>query len=81
MTIQVTAEDISNGKPHRTSWCPVALAFRRATGGISSVSVNLKSARQFDSHHKGWDLPPEATNFIKRFDAGLPVEPFEFEVK
>lgn len=79
MTIQVTAEDISLGIRGRTSRCPVALAFNRTGCSTSFVIVTPKLAREYQSH-RCWELPPEATDFIKRFDAGLPVEPFEFEV-
>ncbi len=87
--IEVTADDIANGKPYECVRCPIALAMKRA--GIDQVAVgdrffcfgpggpedpnSLDDARE---HHV---LPPEAGRFVDRFDSLQPVEPFSFNVE
>ena len=81
MLIEVTDDDIANGKPMQEGFCPVALAMRRI--GLEDVHVG--------GHGVGFRVPgrervikflmPSVRNFIKRFDeyeCGL--EPFSFEL-
>lgn len=76
MKIQVTAEDIANGRRSDCHNCPVSLAWNRVMGGDYKVGLGVivqNSCILF------W-LPKIAQKFIFDFDAGRPVEPFEFEV-
>ncbi len=77
MTIQVTAEDIAMGTRGWAYYCPIALAWKRQSGHRAAVSAgSLK-----DTHTLQWhSLPRSAQRFIKAFDNGKPVEPFEFKI-
>lgn len=77
----ITQDDIDNGVMSNPCECPIARAAQREFHGCS-VSVagcirvhNVKSAIT-----TCYDLTPEASVFIKRFDLGQLVEPFEFEL-
>jgi hypothetical protein len=76
MTIQVTQEDISNGRRASCTDCPIALGLDRSLGfrcdGVGSLFAQISG--------EDIALPPNALNFLNRFDAGLPVQPFEFEL-
>lgn len=58
--------------------CPIAHAFLRQFK-LGNVMVTQVCVWDLDNP-KGWNLPREATNFIKRFDGGLPVAPITFQV-
>ena len=86
--VEVMQEDIDNGAISNES-CPIALAFRRATGALHTVSVDcfridaLDTATSDDfpvSHFVFYPLPPEASQFVTSFDSHQPVRPFSFEV-
>jgi hypothetical protein len=81
--IEVTAADIRKarrlqrkGEESLAEICPIALAARRAFGGEAWVSgvINVISSRIFS-------MPEEAHQFIRDFDNGFKVLPFEFECK
>ena len=77
MKIDVTAEDISQGKKSSPCNCPVALALGRATE--RGVSVGSRGFCFFDEILDR-DLPDEVVKFIFAYDRNKPVEPFSFEV-
>ena len=83
MKIRVTREDIDNGEAGDCDRCPVALALLRHTNadevtvGNCGVDIFHDSGLVVDY---GVDLPEVARDFIKKFDTGRDVEPFEFEV-
>lgn len=82
MKIEVTAEDIARGKRGNACHCPIALAAERA--GMRHVKVDLDSiGEKFTGGCWGrWSyLPVDACEFVDRFDKGLPVEPFAFEIE
>lgn len=97
VTVEVTAEDIAKGRPNRCGECPVALALRRATGQKLYVndqgewhddenggeySENFVVSTSLDTREHGApSLPEDAQAFVRRIDAGLPVEPFTFTVE
>jgi hypothetical protein len=68
--VEVTAEDIANGKPGEASCCPIALAIRRAVEdyGVESVRVTRRYAR-IDGDKA--DMPPAGFDFVRYFDAAL----------
>jgi hypothetical protein len=76
MIIQVTKDDIKNGKRLNDCQCPIALAFKR--NGFESVKVtrHFVELEGFD-----FELPFEAENFVKDFDNKKNVEPFQFKVE
>ena len=81
MRIQVTPEDIKNGKPGCGNECPLALAINRKSGRKAYVGVG---AVYFDGD--GVDtptywLPYEAVKFLWDFDRNRPVEPGAFELR
>ena len=77
MKIQVTQEDIDRGIAGSCGRCPITLAIRRATSKNYYTGVE-------DVFHMDYGpvirLPFEAIKFIKNFDSGNEVKPFEFEV-
>jgi hypothetical protein len=88
MLVSVTAKDIAAGLRADCGECPIALAMRRATGMTENrftaayVAVTGDRAtlcRGKRKPHEDWRLPQEAVSFQRAFDAGRPVEPFEFE--
>lgn len=75
MKIEVTQEDIDEGVAGDCEACPIAQAGFRAT--LSHTQVMGKRIRLYGVWR---DLPPEAINFVLRFDNGGLVTPFSFEV-
>lgn len=76
MKIQVTQADIANGMRGNRKACPIARAVIRASS-LSTASVTQSYIRR--GRRKDF-TPAEARIFIRAFDAGQPVEPFEFEL-
>lgn len=77
-TIDVTAEDIENGRPHSTS-CPVALAITRATGTPAVVTGSPFSFPVYRAC--GNLLPSEVQLWIKKYDLHYDVLPFSFDLE
>ena len=75
MKIDVTQEDIVNGKKKSCDECPIALAMIRA--GYKNVSVG---SYFISSGNLTYLVPPEVTKFVLDFDAEKPVSPFSFEL-
>lgn len=78
--VRVTQEDINLGESRNCRWCPVALAMWRATGKrwlVSPISMTVADINDSGSVC----LPHIAYLFVLDFDAGRPVQPFEFEVE
>ncbi len=77
MIFNVTQEDIDGAQRGHSMYCPVAIAMRRVLGpaavlvGIAACALNNRVTRTF---------PYEVTEFIGKYDAGKPVEPFSFEL-
>lgn len=82
--IEVTAEDIREGKPKMCSECPVARAISRAFGGaVFAVASN----RTFGMHsfalsgpYRIARLPKHVESFVRQFDCGESVSPFSFDL-
>ena len=83
--IKVTQDDIERGYPKSCAFCPIALAGQRAFGDsfIVEVGTTMLDVYSNASVGKGVDyaLPLATSDFIAFFDAGLPVEPIEFEME
>jgi len=80
LKVEVTREDILDGKREDGYSCPIARAIRRL--GFAYVSVGHCTV-SVGSPGLGGDLPQEATDFICKFDeeGAVGVAPFSFEVE
>lgn len=76
MRINITQRDIDRGSKSSPCGCALALAANRASGRVTSVAPT-----QLFITAKPIDLPKEACEFVARFDAGLQVQPFAFELE
>ena len=83
MIIDVTAIDIAVGRQKDCQLCPIALAAMRATNrkNIQVGLCTMWAGKYGKPGYHSWTLSDEAQDFILRFDHGLPVEPFQFEVR
>ena len=79
MKIQVTQQHIDNGVRGSTTSDPVALAMKSAGLEKPWVSPAYLAWRK-DNKDYSVLAPESVLEFLKRFDNGLPSEPFEFEV-
>ena len=77
--IDVTPEDIANGKAKSTSSCPIAQALSRTYGGEPYVSEQDLSL-DFPDESKVFygETTDVAEKFIEDFDHGKKVEPRRF---
>lgn len=87
--VDVTRQDIDNGEQNECRLCPIAIALHRATG--KRWEVDGESARElvllpgddvyFRKPRSPWvGLPRTVRQFIKAFDNGEDVQPFNFEL-
>lgn len=76
--INVTEADIKDGKRKCAELCPVARALEAATG--RQWEVTERSAVCWGNWAKV-KLPLKVWNFVKEFDDGYPVRPFNFYVE
>ena len=88
MVIQVTVEDIIQGKPLSYQGCPIALAVGKVLApgvcvGITKRMINLVKGTEWIDAYPTLDTASKERyyKFIKAFDNKLPVSPFEFEMK
>jgi len=80
MKINVTREDIRNGKAGKPTQCMVALALKRELG-ISYASVGYKEARiLIDGQYTKLYLPKRVEKKIRFWDGFHFVFPFSFEL-
>lgn len=78
ITVKVTQEHIDNGGLRNCRACPVALALIDA--GYSEVAVSADGLYISDSFGR-LEVPPAVAKFIKAFDSGYQVWPFEFALE
>lgn len=79
LRVEVTAEDIADGRREHCERCPVARAMRRAIGRV----VWVGGAGQWGIGNRSPQpkrLPLRVTDFITAFDTGRPVSPFTFNL-
>lgn len=85
MKIQVTKEDIANGKPKKCARCPVALAIQRATAskhGCKFLSCTASHATfRINRKVETVGFPNFVSLRISMYDAGGTMEPFEFNLE
>ena len=79
ITVEVTQDDIDQGRRRSSCECPVALAVKRATGaewvivGCSSVDIG--------DNKQPFRLPDDARQFISNYDLGFRPEPITFTLE
>lgn len=78
MVVNVTQEDIDNGKPRHICGCPVALAVKRMALDPGSVYVSGRYTNIDGHQHVN---SRKTSKFVNDFDSGNPVKPFEFEIE
>jgi hypothetical protein len=77
MRVVVTAKDIVRGRRWLADRCPVALALNRATGRRWEVYfTHLADVRR----QRGQATPLAVADFCEKFDDGIGVRPFTFEL-
>lgn len=77
--IEVTAEDIQQGKHSSPCACPVACAIRRTTGAYVGVFGDYIDYCDPRTNEDYVITPPlKVERFIHRFDGGKKVQPFSF---
>lgn len=83
MKINVTKDDIAEGRRANPYKCPIANAVRRITGirrvRVTTSFVDLSPAWFNDVDTVS--LPRRAEQFIDHFDNSKPVKPFSFNLK
>lgn len=77
-TINVTQEDINNGKPGEPSYCPIALAAQRVIPERVRVRTRIMNIGKYGETVVS--LPIVAVEFVEDFDAHCKVQPFSFEI-
>lgn len=85
--INVTQEHIDQGLPTSPWYCPIALATKRAIKNtdpnLSSVAV-VGSKKIYLHYYNGKSIiaftASNLIEFIRDFDNGRPVKPFDFEI-
>ena len=88
MKIQVNEKNIINGEQGNEECCPIALAIyeKKFRKSVRYVCVNLSKIEiGFSDKHFVFQLPLDASEFIKRYDycEGEDIEklkPFEFDL-
>jgi hypothetical protein len=88
VTISVEQRDIDAGVIADCAKCPIARAASRAFGfGVVARvqdGVNVGFIAVLDANYsvvRIRDLPPVATQWMRDFDAGRPVQPIVFDVE
>lgn len=81
----MTADDIAQGKVVNCRLCPIARAVNRhllpgTFASVDGVTVHIRMDHDFNDEVIGLVLPPEARNFVGKFDNGATVQPFTFEL-
>ena len=76
MRVQVTQDHIDNGCRGLMGSCPIALAVRELTGANNVLVLDCGVIA--DGRDSG--IPREAREFVRRFDNGEKVQPFDFEI-
>ena len=81
MKVEVSQKHIDAGGKGRALLCPIALALQDQGHKECWVWSGTIMFRLGNHTLSGVDMPNEAVRFIERFDHGLPVKPFTFELE
>lgn len=76
MRIDVTQDDINNGRPRTSQHCPIARAIKRQLN-CSNIAVG---PTEIEIGSDSYKTPDEAYFFIRLFDRHFNVKPFSFEL-
>jgi hypothetical protein len=77
MRVVVTAKDITRGRRSIADRCPVALALQRTTRRRWEVYfTHFSDVRR----QRGYPTPLAVADFCEKFDDGIGVRPFAFEL-
>lgn len=76
--IKVKKTDIQRGLMGQARFCPIAIATKRATKRRHFVAV---AGSFMEIGRKRFQAPQAVQTFVKRFDSGKSVEPFEFTIR
>lgn len=76
--IEVTQEDIDQGKRGDARACPIALAAQRAGVELRAYSLSYDIYRDGQRTQKVIPWPPGVTGWMDRFDRGEYVPPLTF---
>ncbi len=82
MRIEVTQDDIDQGRPHSASSCAIALAACRALNrevGEVRVGHGILLVDRENTYPQKLSLPKEAKEFICKFDESSDVAPISFD--
>ena len=74
--IKITKEHIRKGVRGSACECPIALALKE-TLITNNVHVDMDGMRV---NHVSYALDKKDRKFIERFDAGMPVRPYDFDL-
>lgn len=86
ITVDVTQDDIANGKQGECGFCPIALALNRHAPANhhftvgSSTATLLREDRSDSIPLETVLLPRVAEAFVRSFDHRYTVEPFTFDL-
>ena len=87
ITIQVSQEDIDEGKPRNCSICPVALAVNRHLKPCYVSEVDPYDITIYECNERGTAMtckfiprPREVNRFINEFDTLKTGKPFSFQI-
>lgn len=81
VTIEVTKEDIEKGIKHDARSCPINLAMRRRVYAKMDVHKGYVNMESLTGRYYQAVLPETAVEFIQKFDSGVEVKPFRFQLK
>lgn len=86
LRVTVTAEDIANGWPGRSTRCPLARATLRSLGLTRNrIDVTADGALVYGGESwrttARYRLTPRALSFMRSFDAGKRVKPATFVLR
>jgi hypothetical protein len=79
--IYVTKDHIKEGGQLSMYFCPIALAMDSAglDAEVTEKTVGIRPIT--NKNRRRVNLPRSAQRFIRRFDTGMRVEPFNFVIK
>jgi hypothetical protein len=84
MKIIIESEQIALAVIKNSHRCMIAEAIRRQVSHATHIIVDLQSIRwtdEVEGIRYFYFTPPTAQEALLAFDAGLPVQPFEFELR
>ena len=94
MIIEVSKKNINEGTPGNPLLCPITYAIKDAYGKKYGPGNHLMVSVGYDGsieashisihsppYIKRWIPGEQVSEFVRRYDKGMHVEPFEFEIQ